>query len=382
MAQALRYIWQRPDWPSFRFDEAQIVLGLTQARREQGILLGQAKALGIPEIDQVINNLWVEDAIATAAIEGEKLPLSSVRSSVMRRLGLKSEGRVDRHVEGLVEVMQDATLHFDARLDADRICRWQSALFPGGTSGIQRIEVGKFRTHAEPMQIVGGPIGRGTVYYTAPPAARITAEMRRFLKWFEQTRPLMNRGDQVDGIVRAAIAHLWFETVHPFEDGNGRVGRAIIDLALAQDTGGSARIYSVSHQLMRERKAYYEALGHAQHGGMDITDWVQWFVRQFAQSCRHSQAVIDSALAKSKFWSSRADRPLTNRQRKVVQRLLDAGPNGFTGGMGAEKYANLTKVSKATATRDLAHLLLNDWVFATGQGKGTRYWLNVPEWRK
>ena len=184
------------------------------------------------------------------------------------------------------------------------------------------------------------------------------------------------------GIVRAAIAHLWFETVHPFEDGNGRIGRAIIDLALAQDTGGPTRIYSLSRQLMRERKAYYKALGDAQHGSVDITDWVQWFVRQFAQSCLYSQAVITSALAKSKFWSARADRPMTDRQRKVIQRLLDAGPEGFSGGMSAEKYTNLTKVSKATATRDLADLLLNAWVYATGQGRSTRYWLNVSEWRK
>lgn len=382
MAQVLRYIWQRSDWPSFRFDGPQVAHDLTQARREQGILLGQARALGIAEIDPVINDLWVEDAIATAAIEGEKLPVDSVRSSVMRRLGLKNGGRVERHVEGLVELMHDATSHFAVRLDADRLCRWQSALFPGGTSGIQRIEVGKFRTSPEPMQIVGGPIGKGVVYYTAPTASRVPAEMRRFLKWFEDTRPRTNRTDQTDGIVRSAIAHVWFETVHPFGDGNGRIGRAIIDRALAQDTGGSARVYSVSLQLMRERKAYYAALGAAQHGGMDITDWVQWFVLQFARSCRHSQAVIDSALAKSRFWSSRTNWALTDRQRKVVQRLLDAGPDGFSGGMSAEKYSNLTKVSKATATRDLADLLLNGWVFATGQGKGTRYWLNVAEWRE
>lgn len=188
MAQVLRYIWQRSDWPSFRFDGPQVAHDLTQARREQGILLGQARALGIAEIDHVINDLWVEDAIATAAIEGEKLQVDSVRSSVMRRLGLKNEGRVERHVEGLVELMHDATSHFAVRLDTDRLCRWQSALFPGGTSGIQRIEVGKFRTSPEPMQIVGGPIGKEVVYYTAPTASRVPAEMRRFLKWFEDKR--------------------------------------------------------------------------------------------------------------------------------------------------------------------------------------------------
>jgi len=382
MAQAHRYIWQQPDWPSLNFDGPQLAGNLTQARRQQGILLGQARALGVSEIDRVVNDLWVDDAIATAAIEGEKLELHSVRSSVMRRLGLEGGSRADRRVEGQVEVMHDATSRFRARLDADRLCRWQSALFPGGTSGIQRIEVGKFRTALEPMQIVGGPVGKETVYYTAPPSAHVPAEMRRFLKWFENTRPGLNRADHVDGIVRAAIAHLWFETVHPFEDGNGRIGRAIIDLALAQDTGGPARIYSVSHQLMRERKAYYKALGHAQHGDLDITNWIQWFLRQFAQSCLHSQAVIDSAIAKSKFWLHRADRSLTGRQRKVVQRLLDAGPEGFTGGMSAAKYSRLSNVSKATATRDLADLLQNGWLFTTGQGKGTRYWLDVPGWQK
>ena len=385
MAQARRYIWQRSTWPSFRFDDAAIAPALIQARQQQGQLLGQAKAIGLTELGQVVKDIWVEDALATAAIEGEKLDLSAVRSSVMRRLGLAVTERSNRHVDGLVEVMQDATTRFDTPLDADRLCRWQSGLFPGGTSGIRRIEVGKFRTSSEPMQIVAGPIGKEVVYYTAPPSSSVKSEMRRFLAWFEKTRVRSNEAKgmtRIDGIVRAAIAHLWFESIHPFEDGNGRVGRAIVDLALAQDSGGAARVYSLSRQFMRERKAYYEALGDAQHGDTDITAWVLWFLRQFILSCGMSEGAISSAIAKSKFWTSRAQRPLNDRQRKVVQRLLDAGPGGFTGGLSAEKYSNLTKVSKATATRDLAELLQHQWVFVTGQGKATRYWINVPEWRK
>lgn len=375
MAQAQHYIWQQPTWPSLHFDQGAVAPHLIQARHQQGKLLGQTKAIGLAELDHVVRDIWVEDALATAAIEGEKLDLTAVRSSVMRRLGLVATGLADRHVEGLVEVMQDATTRFEAPLDADRLCRWQSALFPGGTSGIRRIEVGRFRTSTEPMQIVGGSIGKEIVYYTAPPSTQLRREMKRFFTWFEKTRPPSNG---IDGIARAGIAHLWFETVHPFEDGNGRVGRAIVDLALAQDSGGAARVYSLSRQFMRERKAYYKALGSAQHGDTDVTEWVLWFVRQFTESCLASEAVISSALDKSRFWSSRANRPLSDRQRKVVQRLLDAGPGGFTGGLSAEKYSNLTRVSKATATRDLADLLLNEWVFATGQGRATRYWVNVP----
>ena len=382
MAQRTFYIWQEPAWPSLRFDATAIAAELGKARQQQGLLLGQAKAIGLTELDQVVRDLWVEDAVATAAIEGERLDLSAVRSSVMRRLGMAHERSAkNRHVDGLVEVMQDATRGSESALDADRLCRWQSALFPGGTSGIQRIEVGRFRTSSEPMQIVGGPIGKEVVYYTAPPSSIVPREMKKFLGWFEKTRPRSVGRAPIDGIARAAIAHLWFETIHPFEDGNGRIGRAIVDMALAQDSGRAARIYSLSRQLMQERKAYYAALGRAQRGDVDVTDWVAWFLSQFVQSCRHSETAISSAIAKSKFWSARTHRPLTDRERKVVQRLLDAGPDGFTGGLSAEKYGNLTKVSKATATRDLADLLRNEWVFATGDGRATRYWINVPEWR-
>ncbi|MGH6612013.1 MAG: Fic family protein, partial [Burkholderiaceae bacterium] len=309
-AQAKRYIWQHPSWPSLRFNQTETAPKVVLARRQQGILLGQVKAIGLQQLQKVIHDVWIEDAVATAAIEGEKLDLNSVRSSVLRRLGLASGQRraVDRRVDGLIEVMEDATTGYQTPLTADRLCRWQSALFPGGTSGIQRIEVGRFRTHSDPMQIVGGPLGKETVYYTAPPASRVPTEMRRFLKWFEDTRP--DKRGPVDGIVRAAMAHLWFETVHPFEDGNGRIGRAIVDLALAQDSEGPIRFYSMSHQVMRERKAYYNALGNTQRGGVDVTGWVVWFLDQFIESCLHSTALIEAAIAKSKFWSLRADRPL------------------------------------------------------------------------
>lgn len=382
MAPTRRYVWQQPSWPSLHFDLASIATEIGQARRQQGVLLGQANAIGLTELDQVVSNLWVDDAVATAAIEGERLNLDAVRSSVMKRLGLSSARPVNRHVDGLVEVMEDATARFEATLDADRLCRWQSSLFPGGTTGIRRIEVGRFRTSAEPMQIVGGSIGKEVVYYTAPPSSRVAREMKKFLTWFEATRPGLAGEAAIDGIVRAAIAHLWFETVHPFEDGNGRIGRAIVDLALAQDSGSASRIYSLSRQLMLERKAYYAALGNAQQGTTDITEWILWFLLQFRKSCVRSGVEINSAIAKSKFWSSRFDRPLNDRQRKVIQRLLDAGPAGFTGGLSAEKYGNLTKASKATATRDLADLLRNEWVFVTGEGRSTRYWINLPEWRK
>ncbi len=228
------------------------------------------------------------------------------------------------------------------------------------------------------MQIVSGPVGREKVHYRAPPSAGVAKEMRRFLKWWEDSRP---GGDvPVDGIARAGIAHLWFETIHPFEDGNGRVGRAIIDMALAQDVDSPLRLYSTSSELMAQRKAYYDALNAAQRGPLDITPWVLFFIEQFRIACVTSQQVIGIAIEKNLFWAAHAQHGINERQRKVVKRLLDAGRAGFEGGMSAEKYGHLTGASKATATRDLVQLQTLGLLVTTGQGRGTRYWVNVPGW--
>ncbi len=382
MAQT--YIWSRAEWPSFQFHSDQLVPMLTAARREQGVVMGLFRAIGLHEETDVAREIWTEEAVATAAIEGQELDLAAVRSSVTRRLGAEGNHnvRVSRDVDGLLDVMQDAVGSFQERLDDDRLHRWHSALFPGGTTGIRRIAVGKYRTGDDPMQIVSGPVGRERVHYEAPPSARVPGEMRKFIDWWERTRPDREQSEPVEGVVRAAIAHLWFETIHPFEDGNGRIGRAIIDMALAQDAQSSRRLYSLSGQLMTEREAYYDNINAAQLGTLDITTWITFFVAQFTAACGTSQRVVDAAVEKSKFWAEHSRQALNARQLKAMTRLLDAGKGGFEGGLSAEKYVNLTGASKATATRDLSDLVKAGLLVGTGQGRGTRYWVNLPGWSR
>lgn len=375
-----RYVWQQPGWPALSFDYQRTGPVLSHARRMQGIIEGKAQAIGIERDGQIACAVMEEEVIATAAIEGEKLDPAAVRSSVMRRLGLASTGPHDRNIDGLVDVINDATSRFETPLDDDRLHRWQSALFPGGTSGIRRIAVGRYRDHKEPMQIVSGPPDNEVVHYEAPPSRQVAAEMARFLSWFANTTPAAGRLPGIDGLARAAIAHLWFESIHPFEDGNGRLGRAIVDMAIAQDHRSPIRLYSLSRQLLESRSAYYDALNAAQRGTGDSTDWVVWFTHQYAQACERSSNVIDRAIEKARFWADHAGIELNSRQRKVLQRLLDDGDGGFLGGLNAEKYSKITGTSKPSATRDLAGLVKAGLLWPTGQGKATRYHVNVPGW--
>lgn len=373
------FIWERSDWPKFRYDATALSEPLSRARLEQGKVLGALAAVGLADGTGVERELWTSEAMSTAAIEGEKLDLETVRSSVMRRLGEPGAGnRAKRDVDGLLDVMQDATKSYEATLDDDRLGRWQSALFPGGTSGIHRITVGKYRESDDPMQIVSGPMGKEKIHYVAPASKDVPREMRGFLAWWERTRP--GKHEAIDGLLRAGIAHLWFETIHPFEDGNGRIGRAIIDMALAQDAKRSQRYCSLSTQLMADHDAYYDALNEAQRGSLDITRWLAFFLDQYCRTNSAAQQVVNVALQKLRFWAEHASRPLNQRQRKVLQRMLDAGPAGFEGGMSTEKYSNLANTTKITASRDLAEMLKVGLVLSTGQGRGTRYWVNVPGW--
>lgn len=382
MAPSKRYIWQHAQWPKLTFDHEVVGPAIATARRLQGEVEGKANAIGLNRNGEVAADVLAQEVIATAAIEGENLDPTAVRSSVMRHLGLADAGPHDRHVDGLVEVISDAGTAFQLPLDHDRLHRWQSALFPGGTRGITRIAVGRYRDHQDPMQIVSGPLGKEKVHYEAPPSPRVRAEMDRFLKWFARTTPTPTpgRAPKMDGLARAAIAHVWFESIHPYEDGNGRIGRAIVDMAIAQDHGSPMRLYSLSRQLLESRAAYYDALNHAQRGTGDVTDWVGWFVQQIGASCLRSSQVIDRAIEKSRFWARHAGVDLKPRQRKVLQRLLDDGDGGFEGGLNAEKYMKMTAVSKATATRDLTELLAENLLWTNGQGKGLRYFIDVPGW--
>jgi Fic family protein len=378
MSKLFTWIWRTAAWPNLVYDAQVAAPDLAMAYRMHGVVEGKAKAILLGSTSEVALDALSDDVLATAAIEGERLSLDVVRSSVMRRLGLAASGPVDRRVDGLVQLMSDATTQCDEPLDEDRLCRWQSALFPGGTSGIHRIAVGRYRDHDDPMQIVSGMPGREVVHYEAPPSREVPAQMARFLAWFAETSPV--NGKVFDGLARTAIAHLWFESIHPFEDGNGRIGRAIADMAMAQHFRAPVRLYSLSRQLLTSRSEYYDGLNQAQRGDADVTAWVQWFARQCTAAFDTASKVIDQAIEKKHFWDRNATYGLHERQRKVLQRLLDDGNGGFLGGLNVEKYIKMTGVSKATATRDLAEMVEGGQLWSHGVGKAVRYYINVPGW--
>ena len=390
----IRSIWQHPHWPALHFDAAALAPALDAARLAQGKLLGLLGAVGLNQAQELAGELWVQEALSTAAIEGEKLDLAAVRSSVSQRLGLATATSSDRSVEGLIDVMQDATQGFAAVLDDDRLWRWQSALFPGGTSGVRRIAVGRYRDHADAMEIVSGLLGREVVHYTAPPSSQVALEMAQFLVWFESTRPGAQGVAPLNGLLRAGLAHLWFESIHPFEDGNGRLGRALVDMALAQDLGASARVLGMARPMLAARAAYYDALNAAQtlnseaplERALDVTPWLLWFVHTFTQGCISSQAVVNQALEKANYRLRAAQCGVSARQRKVLDRLLEAGHaalgGGFLGGMSTDKYSKITGASKPTASRDLSDLLAKGLLRVEGVGKATRYAIAIDHWRQ
>ncbi|MFL9938089.1 Fic family protein [Paraburkholderia graminis] len=369
------FIWQAPTWPGMHYDIVRVGGELARAHKAQGIIEGKLAGLGSGQRLELAAEAWSQDAVATAAIEGERIDLFAVRSSVARRLGVGNQDGPDapRNVEGLLDIMDDAVRQRDAPLTQERLCAWQAALFPTGYSGMVRIRVGAYREHAEPMQIVSGRVGREKVHYEAPSSARVPAEMQTFLEWF-------NALTEHDKLVKAALAHLWFETIHPFEDGNGRIGRVLVDLVLARDSGEVSRLIRTSQRLLDKRRDYYEQLERAQHGELDVTEWVLWFVEQVRVSCEEASSAVDAALGKAMFWSSHRDKVLTARQRKVVNLLFDAGPKGFQGGMSTKKYESIGNTSRATASRELAELEDMGLLCRVGAGRSTRYYLNISGW--
>ena len=353
----------------------RVAAAVTLARHAQGTVEGKLAAIGFEQRQEIAAETWTQEALSTAAIEGERLDLEAVRSSVARRLGA-AQGRimgVPRHVDGLLDLMDDAITQANQPLTHERLHGWQAALFPTGHSGMARIRVGSYRDHAEPMRIVSGRVGRETVHHEAPPSAAVPLEMERFLAWLDDQ-------DQPNGLVKAALAHLWFETIHPFEDGNGRVGRAIVDLVLARASNEPTRVLRISQQLLARRGEYYEQLDRAQHGGLDVTDWVLWFVEQVRAAFDKASSVVDLSLAKSMFWSQHRTKDLSPRQRKVINLLLDAGPGGFEGGMSTRKVENLTGAARATASRDLIELAEMGLLVQVGAGRSTRYHLRIEGW--
>lgn len=377
-----KWIWQHPDWPALTYREDQTAAALAEAYHTHGLLEGKAQALGFGRSKELAMEALSDEVMSTAAIEGERYSKDAVRSSVMRKMGFASSGPVDRSVDGLVDVISDAMANGSEALDAKRLCRWQSALFPGGTSSIYQIAVGRFRESEAPMQVISGKVGREIVHYEAPPSAMVPGEIEKFLKWFDETSPSKAKqsGKGMDGFARAAIAHLWFESIHPFEDGNGRVGRAIVDLAMGQHLKEASWLYSLSRQLLTSTETYYDQLQAAQSGSTDVTGWVEWFVEETTKACQVAMKSMDQAIEKGRFWERAESQGLQDRQRKVLQRLLDAGDGGFEGGLSAEKYTRLATVSKATATRDLSAMVESGHLWTNGVGRGLRYFVNVPGW--
>ena len=343
------YIHERKEWPEFKLDQVKLAPLLADVRHSQGRLLGRMESLGFQLREEATLQALTQDVVKTSEIEGEKLDAGQVRSSLARRMGIDIGALppIDRNVEGIVEVMLDATRKYDAPLTQERLFSWHAALFPTGRSGIRRIVVGAWRTKdSGDMQVVSGPIGKETVHYEAPSHDLLKKEMVRFIKW-------CNTVPDIDPVLKSALAHFWFVTIHPFEDGNGRIARAIADLMLARSEKSSQRFYSMSSQIQRERKDYYLVLEDCQKGTLDITQWMEWYLNCLKHAIGESENILAAVLAKAGFWKAHAGESFNDRQRKVINRLLD----GFEGKLTSSKWAKLTKCSPDTALRDITALL-------------------------
>ncbi len=346
------YIWQFAKWPHFSWRADALLAPLSQARKAQGHLLQAAAALGLDTARTSVSEILIEETVNTAAIEGEKFSLEAVRSSVARRLGLPTAGlpKPSKEIDGLVDVLLDATTQHEKLLTAQRLKAWQAALFPTGYSGLYKIRTGQWRGPA-PMRVVSGAPGHERIHFEAPPHDRLPGEMKHFLDWWGHSPSAM------DGVLRAAVAHFYFVTLHPFEDGNGRIARALTDMALAQDDKKTQRVYSLSSRIMTERNAYYETLERTQKGNLDITPWLLWFLECFQHALQDSDRLLQTSIKKAHFWHSPTALDVNARQRKVINKLLDAGPGNFKGGLTTRKYIAMTKVSRATAFREMSDLV-------------------------
>ena len=360
------YIWQRPDWPQWRFDAAALAAPLAQVHRAQGHLAGRMAELGLAQRDQATLQALTQEVITTSAIEGEALNLDAVRSSIARRLGVDigALAPADRHVDGVVDMVLDATQQHAQPLTAERLFGWHAALFPTGYSGRVRIQVGAWRNDAAgPMQVVSGPVGREKVHFEAPPANALPAEMVAFLQWF-------NAAPAGDALIHAGLAHLWLVTLHPFDDGNGRISRAVGDMALARAEGTAQRFYSLSAQIQRERKQYYDHLEATQRGMLDVTPWLDWFLACLLRAVQGADGLLVAVLDKAQFWQRWAGTPMNARQTQVLNKVLD----GMEGKLTNAKWAAIGKCSADTALRDINDLLaLGVLRRLEGGGRSTGY---------
>jgi Fic family protein len=357
----IEYIHELPNWPQFEWDHRGLAKLLAAVRHRQGRLIGRMQELGFPLREEAVLRTLTEDVLKSSEIEGEILDKEQVRSSIARRLGMDAAAlpTIDRNVEGVVEMVLDATQKYQEKLTQDRLFGWHASLFPTGRSGMRKIIVGAWRDEKSgPMQVVSGPHGREHIHYEAPPAGRLDAEMRAFLDWF-------NGADDTDLVLKAALAHLWFVTIHPFEDGNGRIARAIADMSLARSEESRQRFYSMSAQIRLERDAYYGILESMQKGDLDITPWMEWFLGCLDRAFDGAEKTLAVVFKKSDFWKKHSAAPLNDRQRDILNRLLD----GFEGKLTSSKWATIEKCSPDTALRDIANLIERG-ILTKGAGGG------------
>jgi len=364
------YIYENQNWPDFKWENENILPLLSAVRYQQGTIVGKMGALGFELKNQANLEILTIDILKTTEIEGELLNQDQVRSSIARRLGLEISGLVssDRQVDGVVDMMLDATRNYDKELNKDRLFSWHSSLFPGGYSGISKIITANWRDDSTgPMQVVSGPIDKEKVHYQAPAAENIDQEMQLFFEWF-------NSIQDIDLVIKAGIAHIWFVTVHPFEDGNGRIARALTDMIMAQSDKQPHRFYSMSTQIRKERKKYYEILEKTQKGTLDITEWLEWFLHCLLNALEASETILGKVIFKHNFWLQHASKINNDRQRKVLNLLLD----GFDGKLNTTKWARICKCSQDTSLRDIKDLINKQVLYQLpGGGRSTSYGLVI-----
>lgn len=360
------YIWQGDNWPEFVWDDKLIMESLLLAKKNQGYVLGIDSLFDLKELGDIITT----EAITTSAIEGEMLDKDSIRSSVAKRLGLPTAGLpvIARKTDGLVELLLDATTNFNIPLTEERVFSWHAALFPTGYSGMNKIEVGGWRCNKLPMEVISGSLGKEKVHYVAPESSIVSQEMESFFEWWESTVT------GFDGIIRAAIAHLWFVTIHPFEDGNGRIARCITDMALAMEEKTGKRLYSLSSHIIKEKTKYYSVLELTQKGSGDITEWLIWFLEMFSRSVDNSKILVERLIYVNGFYTKIAGMVINERQMKVLKKLLESYPDGFIGGLTNKKYVSITGTSSETAKRDINDLLIKGLLVKNDAGgRSTSY---------
>lgn len=361
------YIYQLKEWPNFFWDQGKIAPLLAEVRHHQGRLLGRMEGMGFNLQAEANLHTLTLDVLKSSEIEGEILNPDQVRSSIARRLGMDIAGLVpaDRHVEGIVEMMLDATQKYNEPLTEERLFSWHAAMFPTGRSGMQKIVVGNYRDNSkeDPMLVVSGPKGREKVHFQAPDSELLAEEMTQLIRWFNWT-------DHIDPVLKAAIAHLWFVTIHPFDDGNGRITRAITDMLLSRADQSAQRFYSMSSQIKIERKGYYDVLENTQKGSLDITEWLDWFLTCLDRSLAGTSKTLAIVMKKARFWEKYSASPLNDRQRVMLNKMLD----GFDGKLTSSKWAKITKASQDSAVRDINDLVQRDILMKEpGGGRSTSY---------